>query len=229
MHKCGKEWHLSMKYNVVLWDFDGTLVDTSEGIFHSLRIAFARMGMPIPEIETLEQFIGPPMLYSFQTFLGYSLEQAEQGVQLFRQDYETKGIYKSHVYDGIEKLLMQLREQGVKIGVATLKPERMAKLLLKHFGIDTLVDICVGTGEDENSNTSKAGIIESILQTLDCRDKSRVVLVGDTIYDATGAKDTGIDFIAAAYGFGIDEERDKHHSIGIAHNTEEIYKILQGQ
>lgn len=216
-----------MKYDIVLWDFDGTLVDTSEGIFHSLRIAFARMGMPIPKIETLRKFIGPPMIYSFQTFLGFSLEQADEGVRLFREDYETKGIYKSHVYDGIEQVMVQLRKQGVKIGVATLKPEGMAKLLLKHFDLDKLIDICVGTGGDEGTMISKAGIIENILQRLDCSNKSRAVLIGDTIYDAIGAKDTDIDFIAAAYGFGIDEERDKHNSIGIAHNTEDIYRILK--
>ncbi len=217
-----------MKYDIVLWDFDGTLVDTSEGIFHSLRIAFSRMEMPIPNIETLQKFIGPPMMYSFQTFIGLSSNEAEKAVQIFREDYETKGVYKSHVYDGIETLLEQLQKQGVKLGVATLKPEKMAKLLLKHFGLDPLVDFCVGTNDnDESSTASKSGIIENILKRLDCNDKSRVVLIGDSIYDAVGAKDSGIDFLAAAYGFGIDEARDRDVSIGIAHNTDDIYKILQ--
>ena len=216
-----------MKYDVVLWDFDGTLVDTSEGIFESLRIAFTRMGQPVPEVPMLRKFIGPPMQYSFQTFLDFTLEQAEEGVLRFREDYETRGIYNARVYDGIKELNMQLRSEGVRIGVATLKPEQMAKLLLAHFGLDALVDVCVGTGGDESSDITKAGIILEAMQRLGCRDKSRSVLIGDTIYDAVGAKESGIDFVAAAYGFGIDEERDRPNSIGIAHDAEEISRILR--
>ncbi len=217
-----------MKYDVVLWDFDGTLVDTSEGIFESLKIAFAQMGQPVPELPILRKFIGPPMQFSFQTFLGFTLEQAEEAVRLFREDYETRGIYNARVYDGLKELNMQLCAQGVRIGVATLKPEQMAKLLLAHFGIDTLIDVCVGTDGDESSDVTKAGIILKAMERLGCHNKSRAVLIGDTIYDAVGAKEAGIDFLAAAYGFGIDEERDRPNSIGIAHNAEEISRILRG-
>ncbi len=216
-----------MKYDVVLWDFDGTLVDTSEGIFESLGIAFARMGQPVPELPILRKFIGPPMLYSFQTFLDFSAEQAEEGVRRFREDYETRGIYNARVYDGLRELNSRLRSEGTKIGVATLKPERMAKLLLAHLGFDALIDVCVGTDGDESSDITKAGIILEAMHRLGCRDKSRAVLIGDTIYDAVGAKEAGIDFLAAAYGFGIDEERDRPGSIGIAHNAEEIGRILR--
>ncbi|MBE6907147.1 MAG: HAD family hydrolase [Ruminococcaceae bacterium] len=216
-----------MKYDVVLWDFDGTLVDTSEGIFESLRIAFARMGQSMPELPILRKFIGPPMLYSFQTFVDFTPKQAEEGVRRFREDYETRGIYNARVYDGLKELNMQLRSEGIKIGVATLKPERMAKLLLAHFGLDALIDVCVGTDGDESSDITKAGIILEAMQRLGCRDKSRAVLIGDTIYDAVGAKEAGIDFLAAAYGFGIDEERDRQSSIGLAHNAEEISVILR--
>lgn len=216
-----------MKYNVVLWDFDGTLVDTSEGIFHSLRVAFSRMEMPIPSLDILQKFIGPPMIYSFQTFIGFSYEQAVQAVQFFREDYETNGIYKSQVYDGIHNVMEQLHKQGRKLGVATLKPEKMAKILLKHFGLDEYIDVCVGTGSDEESSASKAGLIKNALEQLNCEDKSQSVLIGDTVYDAVGAEQVKIDFIAAAYGFGIDEERDRLKSVGIAHNTNDIYNILQ--
>ena len=111
-----------LQYRAVLLDFDGTLVDTSEGIFHSIAVAFRKMGMPLPPKEILRHFMGPPIYYSFQTFAGMDAQQAELATQFFRVDYEEDGVYRSKPYDGLPELLRRLREENIKIGVATLKP-----------------------------------------------------------------------------------------------------------
>ncbi|MEM1484024.1 HAD-IA family hydrolase [Oscillospiraceae bacterium PP1C4] len=218
-----------MKYEVVLWDFDGTLVDTSEGIFQSLRAAFTKMGMPVPEQSVLQKFIGPPIIYSFMNFMGMTEEDALCALNYFRADYEAAGIYCCKVYDGLIDLIKRLRKSGVKIGVATLKPEAMANLLLKHFQIDDLIDVCSGSISDHVGSASKSQIIDEALQRIGYKNKSQVVLIGDTVYDADGARESGLDFAAAAYGFGINK-KDKHllDCVCMADSAADLERFLFG-
>ena len=177
-----------MHYKVVLWDFDGTLVDTSEGIFRSLEYAFRQLGTPAPGRDVLRRFIGPPLLYSFQTYIGMSYEEAKRAVLVFRDDYEAGGMYRSRVYDGLPELIARLRQNGVKTAVATLKPEATAKQLLHHFGMEGLFDACTGNTPDENDQTTKADIIRRTMRRLEWTDCSSMVLIGDSVYDAQGAQ-----------------------------------------
>lgn len=157
-----------------------------------------------PAEEVLRKFIGPrPIVYSLKTYTGMSDEDAEKAVWLFREDYEAGGCYLSKVYDGLPELLGRLRERGIKTGVATLKPEKTARHLLEYLGIDHLIDTCIGNRNDEKGAITKKDIIETALDRLGWTDKSRVVLIGDSVYDADGAITAGIDFVGAAYGFGL--------------------------
>ena len=196
-----------LQYRAVLLDFDGTLVDTSEGIFHSIAVAFRKMGMPLPPKEILRHFMGPPIYYSFQTFAGMDAQQAELATQFFRVDYEEDGVYRSKPYDGLPELLRRLREENIKIGVATLKPEKMAKLLLSRFGI--------------SDSATKAQIIDRVLEQLGEISKQDAVLIGDTKYDREGAQQAGVDFIAAAYGYGVGPEEEAA-SVFVARDTEAL-------
>lgn len=216
-----------MNYRIVLWDFDGTLVDTSEGILGSLEVAFQQMGMKIPPQSVLNRFIGPPLMYSFMNFIGMTQEQAEHATRLYRADYEATGIYRSQIYAGLPDILCRLRAQGKQIGVATLKPERMANLLLRHFGIEELIDVCSGSLSDEIGSASKAQIIEKALLGMQNVNKAEVVMIGDTIYDAHGAQETGVDFIAAQYGIGMSSEELASVSyVCAAERTEDIGRFL---
>ena len=210
-----------LQYRAVLLDFDGTLVDTSEGIFHSIAVAFRKMGMPLPPKEILRHFMGPPIYYSFQTFAGMDAQQAELATQFFRVDYEEDGVYRSKPYDGLPELLRRLREENIKIGVATLKPEKMAKLLLSRFGISDLVDVCVGSRSDEMDSATKAQIIDRVLEQLGEISKQDAVLIGDTKYDREGPQQAGVDFIAAAYGYGVGPEEEAA-SVFVARDTEAL-------
>ncbi len=178
-----------LQYRAVLLDFDGTLVDTSEGIFHSIAVAFRKMGMPLPPKEILRHFMGPPIYYSFQTFAGMDAQQAELATQFFRVDYEEDGVYRSK--------------------------------LLSRFGISDLVDVCVGSRSDEMDSATKAQIIDRVLEQLGEISKQDAVLIGDTKYDREGAQQAGVDFIAAAYGYGVGPEEEAA-SVFVARDTEAL-------
>ena len=122
-----------------------------------------------------------------------------QAIQLFRRTYKGEGLFQSKVYDGLIPLIRKLREAGAKVGVATLKPERMARTLLDHFAITPLLDACIGSDESERWTVSKAQMVEWVLKQVGCSDKSQAVLIGDTQFDAQGAKEAGVDFIGMCY------------------------------
>ena len=194
-----------LRYELVIWDFDGTLVDTSPGIFRSLRAALCQLGYPDPSQELLERFVGPPLFQAFQENLGMSPQLAERALRLFRADYEREGVYQSQVYPGLEGLLGRLHAAGAKLGVATLKPERMARLLLERFGLAGLIDACVGSDEQDRGGRTKAQMIGDVLARTGCAP-ARAVLIGDTRFDLEGARQAGVAFLGAGYGFGRLEE-----------------------
>ena len=217
-----------MKYEVVLWDFDGTLVDTSPGIFQSLRTAFDRLGVAQPSQELLNRFIGPPLMHSFQNFLGMSTEEAQRAVKAYREDYTAVGLYNSRIYDGLEPLIRKLRAQGILCGVATLKPQPMAEELLHHFGIAELFDACAGNSLDESGTTTKAQVIRRALMELGHPEPDAAVMIGDTFYDYEGAREAGVAFIGAAYGFGLSSGDDVSRMPGcaLAQNAQELERLL---
>lgn len=213
-----------MRYQAVLWDFDGTLVDTSEGIFRSLRVALAEMDIPEPPPQVLRNFIGPPLLDSLARYCEVEGQRAVDTVMAYRRDYEAKGIFQAKVYAGLEQLLKQLREKGIKIGVATLKPEHMAKRLLEHFEIADLVDTCRGTPGDTTAGPTKAQVMTLAMADLKT-EIADAVMIGDTVFDAQGAQELGMDFVAAAYGFGK-EDMYALPSVFTAHNAADLARFF---
>lgn len=183
----------------VLFDLDGTLLDTSEGIVDSASFAVSQLGYdPLP-MEALLKFVGPPIQNSLMSYLGLTEEEAQKGANIFRDYYKTKALFKARLYPGIMDLLKQLKAQGKKIGVATYKREDYAMDLLRHFGIAELCDVIHGA--DNNNSLTKADIVEMCIKEIGV-PKSNIVLVGDTDHDAKGAQNAGIGFIAVTWGFG---------------------------
>lgn len=191
------------KYKVVLFDLDGTLIDTSEGIFNSVRYAEKKMGLnPLPESE-LRKFIGPPPVSSYMKYHRLTKEQALQATE-FHREYGSKfGAYEAKVYEGIPELLERLKNQGIRLGVCTLKRQDIAEKVLEHFGLLKYFDTVVGI--DSGESLSKADTINIALQKLNHKNKSVVVLIGDSMYDAEGAEEVCIDFIGVLYGFGLNK------------------------
>lgn len=209
----------------VLFDLDGTLLDTSEGIIESVRFTIEELGYPSLIENTILRFVGPPIQNSLIKFLRLSPKEAQHGADIFRDYYKSKALFKATLYPGIYDLLNSLKIKGVKIGVATYKREDYALSLLEHFKIADLCDVIHGA--DNNNKLTKANIIELCLNELNV-DKANIVLVGDTEHDAKGAKEAGIKFIAVGWGFGYKLITDvsEYPFIKFANSPGEILSIF---
>lgn len=189
-------------YELILFDLDGTLLDTSPGIFNSVRYAEAQMGLtPIPDAR-LREFVGPPPKSMYQSIYGLNEENAFKAAQKHREYGKTKAIYEAQVYPGIRELLAQLKDSGYKLAVATLKAETIARTILEYYGIAEYFDTIVGM--DPQETLTKRMTIDLARERTNTTGKS--ILVGDSIYDHVGAAEAGIDFLGVLYGFGFAPE-----------------------
>lgn len=199
-----------MKYNHFIFDMDGTLADTSPGVFEGVRLTLRQMGEPpLPESE-LRRFIGPPLHHSFQEICGMDEEKAMEATLCFRSYYKREGVFRCELYDGMETLLRTLKAEGYKLMVATLKREEQAKRLAKHLGIADCFSAVVGS--DDSEQRTKKDTIEIAMQLSGISGPEGVLMIGDSEYDAVGAAQAGVDFCAATYGFGLTPEVLKRHS-----------------
>ena len=212
-----------MKYKLAVFDMDGTLADTSEGILNCHRYAHKMMGRPEPTDEELDGVIGGPLLDSYRTRFGFSEEDAKQAVKIYRERYAEQGIYEAKLYDGMKETLQQLKASGMKLAVATLKAERFAKIMLENMGVADLFDVIYGV--DENDKRTKAELIQMCMNTLQI-EKAETVMIGDSIHDLNGAKECDVDFIGVTYGFGFD---DVDNGNGFYGSPKELEKIITNQ
>lgn len=204
----------------VLFDLDGTLLDTQEGILASARHVIDIMHLPELPTDILLKFVGPPIQYSLQKYCGLNEEQAQQGANLFRSYYKSKALYLATVCDGIFDLLKSLKGKGIKIGVATYKREDYAIDLLRNSGIACYCDVIHGA--DNENQLTKVDIVDMCINEMGC-DRSATILVGDTDHDAIGAEKAGIGFVAVTWGFGYtDESQLDYPYIKIIHTANEF-------
>lgn len=210
------------KYDVILFDLDGTLTDPGIGITNSVMHALKKYGIEVEDRASLYKFIGPPLIDSFEKYFGFSHEEAVKSVDYYREYYKDKGIYENLVYDGIENLLVSLYEKGKKIILATSKPEPFAKEILRHFGLDKYFLFAAGSTMDE-TRTNKAEVIEYALSECGITDKTSVVMVGDREHDIIGANKNGIDSIGVLFGYGSREELE---TAGATYISETVGEIL---
>ena len=129
----------------VIFDLDGTLTQSEEGIWNCVRYTAEQMGCPVPDAETLRKFIGPPLDYSFQTWMGMSEEQADEATRVYRSRYQTVGLFENRVYPGIRRLLRGLKAQGYWVAIATGKPQSPSERIVEHFGLSPWIDRVVGS------------------------------------------------------------------------------------
>lgn len=213
------------KYKYILFDLDGTITDSALGITNSVKYALNKLNAPIPPYETLCKFIGPPLQDGFRDFCGFDAEKAQEAVKLYREYYETTGLYENAVYDGIPEFLRALKEKGKTVILATSKPEKFARLILEYFNLIQYFDYTAGATIDETRN-KKDAVIAYALKECNITDKSLAVMVGDRHHDIFGAKQNGISCVGVLYGFGSLEELTAAGADYIAENIDELYKIL---
>lgn len=208
------------RYDAVIFDLDGTLTDSAEGIIASVRYALERMGESIPGDDVLRKFIGPPLTESFARYCGFSQPRCRQAVSLYRERYERVGWLENRVYPGVRALLKALRSQGCKVFVATGKPQATTERILAYYDLLPYIDAVAGpTGDGDSAN--KKILIERVLAGA-C---PKAVMIGDRAADIAGAQAAGIEGIGAGYGFGEPDEFSGL-SCRCAQSVQELFGML---
>lgn len=214
-----------MTYKTVLFDLDGTVTDPGIGITNSIMYALHKFGIEVEDRTSLYPFIGPPLKESYHKYYGFDEAEQEQGVVWYREYYRDKGIFENILYDGMDRLLKQIKDSGRQVVLATSKPEEFADRILKHFGIAQYFDFVAGAAMDD-TRTKKTEVIEYALTSCGITDVSTAVMVGDREYDILGAKAFGMDSIGVLYGYGDRQELEAAGATYIAEKVADIFDLL---
>lgn len=207
----------------ILFDLDGTLTDSGEGIMNCAALALERFGIPVPSRDALRVFVGPPLHDTFRKF-GVPEDQVDEAIRIYRSRYVPIGKYENTLYPGIRELLEKLRAQGHRLYVATSKPEDMSVEILEHFDLARYFDRICGASLDR-SRSSKDAVIAYLLEQRGSDEQ--MVMVGDTVFDILGAASHGIPTVGVAWGYGSIEGMKKAGAAAIATTMEELFRILQ--
>ncbi len=215
------------RFDLVLFDFDGTVVDTGEGILKSLQYSFKEMGDEVPPIDALRKFIGPPVYYSYTNFYGIGEDRVGDYIKKYRERYKREGIRECELYSDMLPLLCTLKDSGVSIGVASSKPEHLIFDVADYLGITKYFDTVVGVKTDDSKHSTKAGLILEGIKNLGVNDKTRVLMVGDRHYDITGAKEAGVKVCACLWGYGSEAEFKEYEADFIVSEPMEIAELVK--
>ena len=211
-----------MTPKTILFDLDGTLTDSGEGIINCAALALRHFNLPVPDRETMRAFVGPPLHASFIRF-GVPEDQAEEAIRIYRSRYIPIGKFENTPYPGIAELLQKLKEQGHRLYVATSKPEQMSIEILEHFDLAKYFTLICGASLDQSRNSKDAVIAYLLAQA---ETDGEIIMVGDTAFDVLGAKAHGIPTIGVSWGYGKVEDMEQAGAVAIVHTMQELFDTL---
>ena len=209
----------------ILFDLDGTLTDSGEGIINCAALALERLGLPVPTREKMRVFVGPPLRDTFVRF-GVPEDRTDEAIRIYRSRYIPTGMFENTPYPGVEALLETLKNEGYTLYVATSKPEEMSVTILERFGLAPYFDRICGASTD-TSRSTKDAVIAYLLEHSGAKED--MSMVGDTKYDVLGAKVHGIPAIGVSWGYGDREEMAQAGAVGIADTMDELLELLRRQ
>lgn len=215
------------KFDLILFDVDGTLTDSSEGITKSVQYTLNEYGIEAPELEDLRKFIGPPLIDSFMKYYGFSKDEAIEARRIFNVRYQPIGWMENHPYPGIEGVLEALQREGKMLGIATSKPADVADKVLNHFDLKKYFSI-ICAAPNNGLNGEKAGRIVAAIEeakALGCEVKNPV-MVGDTRFDVNGAHKCGIPCVGVTWGFAVEGEFEACNTEYIVDTMDELLELL---
>lgn len=213
-----------MRYTTAIFDLDGTITDSGQGIMNAIRYAVKKHALPEVSEEVLRSFIGPPLKEQFQSVFGLSEEEGVVMVTTYREYYSDKGIYENRVYGGVPEMFESLKRAGVRILMATSKPEKYAKQIAEHFGFSGYFDFIGGACMD-GRRTDKHEVIEYVIASCYV-DRETAVMIGDRRHDIIGAAKAGIHSLGVLYGYGSRKELEDAGAEMIAAVPGDISEIL---
>ena len=210
----------------LFFDLDGTLTDPMQGITRSVRHALRYFGIEVADLRELTPFIGPPLADSFKERYGMTDAEAETAVAKYREYYAPKGIFENEVYPGIPSLLADTAAAGCVNVMATSKPTPFARQIAAHFGLEPYFRLISGSTLD-GRRTTKADVIRHALGELEIAPRE-AVMIGDRRYDVEGAAETGLDSIAAGWGYAQPGELEAAHPGRFAPDVAALRRLLLG-
>ncbi len=215
-----------MKKDIILFDMDGTLFDTGEGITKCAQYALSAYGIKVDNLEKLRCFVGPPLLDSFMEFYGFSKENAKNAVLKFRERYSTLGVFECSEIVGVRECIDALSAAEKTLCVATCKPEKFANVILQKFGLSDYFKVVVGSEMDEK-RTRKEEVISEVFARLNEKNvENRSIMVGDRQHDILGAKLCNIQSIGIKTGFAEKDELEKAGADYIVNDFFELLRLL---
>lgn len=214
------------KYDIVVFDLDGTLLDTTEGVSIAIKYTINKHGLSEISEDVLKTFMGPPIQSSFERVFELEGDIIQELATTFRNRYKDFDLLKAVPYNQIYDVFDALSSKGIKTAIATYKRQDLAEAILKHFNFDKYTNILYGA--DNQNKLKKRDIIEKALKDSSVTDLRRAVMIGDSSHDAIGAEEIGIDFIGVTYGFEFKTKDDvyRYKCVGAADTALEILNYL---
>ena len=217
-------------YQYIIFDLDGTLIKSEEGLYDSITYALEKSGVDPGDRKDMKRMIGPVLWESFQKFYNMSAEEADRANAYFVEAYDKEGLYNASVYEGVENMLETLQNAGRILLVVTAKPRDMAETVLNHTGIDQYFQAVIGPARG-NKKTDKGSLLKEAISFLaktgtDHFQKEQAVMVGDRMFDIQGAVETGIQSIGVLYGYGDRQELINAGATLLADTPADVVKCI---
>ena len=210
-------------YDLIMFDLDGTLVNSEEGVTKTVQYALNACGIEENNQDNLRRFIGPPLVDAFMEYYGMSENEALKALEKYRERYREIGIYENELFPDVKTVLEELKKNGKKIALATSKPHVFAGEILKSFDLIEYFDILVGA-EFDGTRNDKADVIKEVLNQ--AGDYQNPVMIGDRKHDVEGARKNGVDFMGVSFGFAPFGEFEQLGVEKIADSMKELLKML---
>lgn len=214
-----------MKYDAIIFDFDGTVADTGRGVKNAIKYALGQFSIPVGDESRLDYFIGPPLYEGFTHVYGVDDEMSNALVDAYRVYYGKQGVFECDPYPGMLELLGELKEAGVKLSVASSKPKHFLDMVIPFIGADKYFDCIVGP-ELKNHDSNKTKLVLSACKAMGVEPSKKVAMIGDRFYDIEGANAAGVTSVGVEYGYGSREEFLKYNADSIVCDMNELRNIL---
>lgn len=213
------------RYDVILFDVDGTLIHSKPGIIQTLQYTFETLGVDVTGTD-LNRYIGPPLTKSFSNHFN-TMEEVLNAQEVYRQRYHEIGQHQCSLFAGVPEMLKALKDAGLTLCTATCKPVPVVTPILKEQGIYDYFTIVGGATMDGKVGT-KTEVIRSVLEDARLAGK-RVLMVGDRDDDMKGAKENGLPVAGARYGYPAPGELEAYDTVTLCDSCEELTDYILQQ